>query len=126
MELIKELNVADFLNNNEEILLQHESQNNLMLGLADSILHSKRSSQEPLFYTIKHKSKICGQAIRTNPDKPLILSQMNKEILIFLADKLKEDFIKLRGVVGPINTAKIFASAWSHEATIGMHQGVYA
>lgn len=125
MELVKESNAEKFLESNESILLKNESQNNLMLGLADSILYSKRSSESPLFYTLSKDSKIFGQAMRTNPDKPLILAEMDSDTLAFLADELKKENIKLSGAVGPIETAKSFSKIWSESSKVGMHQGIY-
>jgi len=125
MEIVEEIDVENFLKSNEDILLKNESRNNLMLGLADSILHSKRSSETPLFYTVRRDSQICGQAIRTNPDKPLILAEMDNNTVSFLANELKRKNVELDGAVGPIETAKFFSSIWSGSSKVGMHQGIY-
>ena len=125
MEVIKEVSVREFLSKNEETLLMRESEHNLILGLSDAILKSKRASESPLFYTILQDGVVKGQAIRTNPDKPLALSYMSNEAVQTLVEILKSHNVQLHGTVGPINVTKKFSELWESSSKIGMHQGIY-
>jgi len=125
MKVIKENSAEDFLNKNEEYLLKRESEYNLILGLSGAILKAKMLSENPLFYTVFEGDAISGQAIRTNPDKPLAIAYMNDNAVANLVKRLQEDNVILQGVVGPIEVAKKFTELWKTNSNIGMHQGIY-
>jgi len=125
INIIGNKTASNFLRENENYLLQNESQNNLMLGLVDSIVRSRIPSDRPLFYTIEENGVICGQAIRTDPNRALIISSMGELAISSLVRKLKEEGIALKSAVGPIDTIKVFSSKWRAKSSIGMHQGIY-
>lgn len=120
-----EVNAIGFLEKNEEILLRDESQNNLILGIASNMAQGKQPTEDPIMATVFDDKSIVGQALRTSPERPLILGSLTRDAVISLSHELKVKNIMLSGVVGPVELAKAFASDWSKENIIGMHQGIY-
>ena len=100
IQCVQNSSATDFLDKNEEHLLQSESMNNLILGLTDSIIRNLRGSDNPLFFTLLKDGEVIGQAIRTHGDKPLAISDMDKSVLDILASKLIDMEFDLAGVVG--------------------------
>jgi uncharacterized protein len=125
MKIIKECSASAFLAKNEEILLQKESEYNLILGLSSSLMNSSMVAEDPLFFTILNNDEIYGQAIRTNPDKPLALTYMGDRAIEKLVEYLRLNNIQLSGVVGPNDTVTQFCDVWKSDSKLGMHQGIY-
>lgn len=129
MKCVQNETVQDFIETNEEKLLCNESENNLILGLVNSIKDGKRDSEKPLFFTIYDNDKIVGQAIRTNPEKPLAITKMPENAIKKLIEKIFDGKVVLEGIIGPKECSILFANIWSEKCsvnfTIGMHQGVY-
>lgn len=126
---IQNKTASEFLEKNEESLLENESINNLILGLTDSIIRNLRGSDNPLFFTILRDNTIVGQAIRTHGDKPVAISRMDESSQTELASTLADLNLDLSGIVGPKESCSILADIWCKlkniESTIGMHQGIY-
>ena len=99
--VLKNDSVEEFLAINEKSLLQEESMNNLLLGLSDSIKRQLRTFENPIFFTLNSQDSLVGQAIRSDGNRPLAISNMNKESLRMLAKELLRTGIELTGVVGP-------------------------
>ena len=118
-------NVSEFLDENETLLLRNESMNNLILGLSDSILRQKRNSNSPLFFSVLENSKIIGQAIRTDPEKPLAITDLRNEAIESLVKFLDKESVKLQGVLGPSISSEAFAAAYDEDNKLEMHLGVY-
>lgn len=120
---------TDFLNKNEDHLLQTESINNLILGLTDSIIRNRRKIENPLFFTILNDSKVIGQAILTDRGKPFAISDLDKDALGVLASKLIDMDLDLTGVVGPKDSSSTFSEIWCKlcnvKSELEMHQGIY-
>ena len=120
---------AEFLEKNEDHLLKNESMNNLILGLADLIVRNLRGSSEPVFFTMLKDGKIVGQAMRTQPNKPLAITDMNEDLLKVLTSTISDLNLNLTGVVGPKRASSIFAKMWSKgkgvQVDTGLHQGIY-
>ncbi len=125
MKIIRESSIQDFLAKNEESLLARESEHNLLLGLANGILDNKRSSDEALYYTIEIEGRPVGQAMRTDCNKPLILSNMESSYIQPLVESLKKESLNLKGVIGSIELATLFKDHWGSDSSISMHQGIY-
>ncbi|PIP96050.1 MAG: hypothetical protein COW00_07145 [Bdellovibrio sp. CG12_big_fil_rev_8_21_14_0_65_39_13] len=125
MTCIQYQNVSEFLKENESQLLERESENNLILGLADAISNAKRPFDNTLFLSLTEG----GQALRSNDDRPLAITQMSSESIKELITYLHSLNTKLSGVVGPKESALIFAQEWTKQLGIGkttaMEQGVY-
>jgi hypothetical protein len=108
IKCIQNPNATHFLEQNEHQLLCHESENNLILGLADSLVRNLQSSDKPLFLTILKDNEVVGQAIRSNADKPLIIGEMNDNYVQVLIEKLAGLNVNLTGVLGPSGSSSAF------------------
>lgn len=128
---LQKLNSAnEFLLLCEGVLLKNETQNNLILGLADRLVSQPQIGDAKLFYAIFDDSdSVVGGALRTNKDKPISLSQLNNKEINLLVQELKNINPPLEGVVAESNTAEYFSNEFSRVANLTtellMHQGVY-
>lgn len=125
MKIVSENSAGEFLKKNEALLLSHESEHNLLLGLAQGLALNTRTSNQSHFYTIEVNGLAVGQAMRTDADKPLILSRMNIKYIPGFIEYLKNESLELKGVIGPDEIASLFKDQWGASSEIGMHQGIY-
>ena len=72
MNWINNDNAEEFLKLNEGFLLQNESMNNLMLGLANALKNQRREALSPLFRTFLDNNEVKGQAMQTDSNLSLI------------------------------------------------------
>lgn len=109
--------------------MKNETQNNLILGLADSLAKGKREGNGQLFFSIEHEGDILGCALRTDIEKPLSLSKLPVWAIDKLVNYFFENNIKIGGVVGEGSTSTEFSEKYSKKfklpLRIVMHQGVY-
>ena len=129
MKIIKHDSVDDFLSMNEEFLLAKESIHNLILGLAYSLRDKKLEPSDPLYYSIESKGKIVASVLRSNYDKPLIITEMPAELIDLLIKDLTSKNIELAAVVGEEHTTTYFKNQWINlnalNFKINLHLGVY-
>lgn len=124
---IKKYNLtSEFLLENESLLLKRESLNNLMLGLANRLKILPPAEDDPvLLYSIWDNGRNIGQAIRTNFDKPLIISSLPEFTILELVTYLKDNKIKLFGVIGESLSAELFTKYWGDKSSLTIHLGIY-
>lgn len=129
MKLIKHGHCEDFLSHNEELLLKNESFHNLMLGLAYGIRDKKVDTNEPLFYSITDGQEVIACALRSNKEKPLIITKMPVSGVDLLVQDLTSGGIDLASIVGEEASATYFKDQWSKlkklNFKINIHLGVY-
>ena len=90
----------------EPWLLEREAENNLVLGLADSLSRSTRGYESPLYFaTVEHAGEVQGCAFRTPPYK-LGLTRMPVEAASLVASDVAEVFDSLPAVLGPLDVAR--------------------
>lgn len=122
-------NVDEFLSRCESFMLQAESENNLILGLADAMAGKKREFSAPLHYALIRDHRVIGAALRTDAEKPLSVTRMPQGGIESLCEKILSQETDLAGVVGEADTAESFANLYSEKKGIqkklSMHQGVY-
>ena len=97
-------------------LEQHESENNLPIGLAYRLAEDPYyyGSELPLLLSILEHGRVVGVSLMT-PPKRIILSRINANIqtaIGHLVDHLREIDIQIPGVVGPIVEAQTFSAYW--------------
>ncbi|MBC7537761.1 MAG: GNAT family N-acetyltransferase [Bacteriovorax sp.] len=129
MKILKHQNVDEFLSYNEELLLKKESVYNLILGLAYGIQNKKIEPTEPLFYSLIENKKVVACALRSNSDKPLIVTEMSKVNLDLLVQDLVSNNDELAAVVGEEVSATYFKDQWTKikklNFKINIHLGIY-
>lgn len=127
MKIIKHENAAEFYHLNRDFLLKEEAFYNLSFGLIKGIMNGTYVPNNEFFYTIIKEDKIIGFGMRSNLDKPIILSRMNQESISLLVKKLEEDKVSLAGVNGPVDEVEYFSSLWKmKEKKLVLHLGVYS
>lgn len=129
MKIIKHISIEDFLAKSEELLLAKESFHNLILGLAYALRDKKMEPSKPLFYSIERDGKIVASALRSNHDRPFIITEMSSELIDLLINDLAANRIELAAVVGEEKSATYLKDLWTSlnnlNFKINIHLGVY-
>jgi len=120
---------GDFLKKCEDFMLHNESENNLVIGLADAMNRQMRDFNAPLYFALIENDNVIGAALRTDEQRPLAITRMNVEAVEQLCSTLKFKDIALAGVVGEEVSSKNFSKCYCFSigvtSTLGMYQGVY-
>ena len=119
-----------FLNRAEPWLLVREAENNLVLGLADSLSRGTRNYDSPLYFaTVERGGEVRGCAFRTPPYK-LGLTRMPVEAAPLVASDVAQVYESLPAVAGPPDVARRVGEAWTAlggvRAVDGMRQRIYS
>jgi predicted GNAT family acetyltransferase len=129
MKITKHENIDDFLVKTEKLLLEKESFHNLILGLAQGIQLKKIEPQLPLYYSVEDQGKTIAAALRSNAERPFVVTEMPTSAVDFLIKDLIEKSIELKSVVGEERTATYFKDQWIKikklSAKINIHLGIY-
>ncbi|WIG58938.1 MAG: hypothetical protein OJF49_001685 [Ktedonobacterales bacterium] len=117
MELTRFDDAAAFYQRAESFLLAHEAENNLMLGICSSLMHSNEYEQPPYLAVVTEGDEVVAAAIRTPPHL-VILAYTADERIAFLAGQQFMHNLRnvygdqLPGVNGPSAQSKQFAQMW--------------
>lgn len=133
MQVITHPNASSFLEQNRTFLEERESENNLLLGLAETLSKNPLaySRTVPFYWSVIHEgqSVLCG--LQT-PPKNLItygLEQYIEEATNHFAQYLQEEAYAVPGVVGPKYVALHLSQSWSRLNKVSfkekMAMGVY-
>jgi predicted GNAT family acetyltransferase len=129
MQIIKHNDIKSFLIANEVLLLKNESFHNLILGLAYNIRDQKLELTDPIYYSIKNGDEVIACALRSNSDRPLIVTKMPNEAIDLLIQNLINNQIELASVVGEENSSIYFKDQWvkikNLNFKINIHLGVF-
>ena len=102
-----------FLRRAEPWLLEREAENNLLLGLADSVSQGTHAYESPLYFaTVERGGEVQGCAFRTPPYK-LGLTRMPVEAAPLVAADVAEVYDSLPAVLGPPDAARRMGRAWA-------------
>ena len=116
--MIRYESAQEFLDANRAALLERESEYNLLLGLAGRIAVEPEFGKDAILLGLPG----AGQALRTGPNRPLVVSHLSVEAIASLVGELD---VPLGGVVGPRETAAAFAEAWPADSRLHMGQLIY-
>lgn len=129
IEVVEFKDVETFLEQCESLMLGRETENNLILGLADAMAKKSREISAPLFLGVLENDKVVGAGVRTDQARPLSITKMEDHHISPLCSKIKELGYRLAGVVGEEKTSekfsRVYSSMYSVESTLFMYQGVY-
>jgi hypothetical protein len=113
MKLVRYTDPALFKEQVEPFLCQHEAEHNLLLGLTSGLASGRLGADEAYLVTIVDADQIVALALRTAPERDLILSiDMPAEALHLIVQDMAEVDTQLEGINGDIATAHAFAQAW--------------
>ena len=116
IEIRSHSHASELISLSGNYLEQHESENNLPIGLVYKLSESPHyyGSKSPLLLSILEQEKVVGVAIMT-PPKRIILSRIDTEILAaitHLVEHLRGTHTRTPGVVGPSVEAQAFSDCW--------------
>ena len=107
---------SSFLEEAGPILTVAEAENNLILGLANRLKVDPEYEGPSYYAVIYDEGEIVAAAMRTSPPRRLLLTRTPDSALEPLLDDVVD--LKPTGVVGPAETARVFASLWSRRTGI--------
>jgi len=130
LKVIRHDGARAFLRRAEPWLLEREAENNLVLGLADSLSRSAGDYESPLYFaTVERGGEVEGCGFRTPPYK-LGLTRMPVEAAPLVASDVAEIYDSLPAVLGPVDVARRVGEAWAAlkgvRAVDGMRQRVHS
>jgi predicted GNAT family acetyltransferase len=116
-----------FLDGAAPLLLEDEARNNLVLGIAGTILASPGLYREQRFWIVVEGTEPVAAAVRTPPFNLVLARPRDGEALAALAAGIEEE---LPGIVGAHPEVDEFARIWARthgiEPRVLRDQGVYA
>jgi uncharacterized protein len=118
---------AEFLREAEPLLLPHEARNNLIFGIAGTLMANSNRYAEKRFWVATRDGEPVAAALRTPPYNLVLAKPRDDSALGTLAAAIDDD---LPGVVGAYPEIDAFAEAWSARRPVRPRtlrgQGVYA
>jgi uncharacterized protein len=112
--------VPEFWQTVQAYLLRHEAENNLLLGVLDTILHNPERYPDPSYLVVVEKnSDIVAVAIRTPPHKLLLAKAEDISALKLIAQDFYKQQIVLPGFMGLIPEAENFGREWQNLTSQG-------
>ena len=109
----------------ERVQSLDEARNNLLLGLAATIVVDPGFYAEKRLWVVENDGRVVGAALRTPPYNLVLGEVADEHAIAALVDALRHE--DLPGVVGLVPSVDVFARLWSdQEPILAMGQGVYA
>jgi uncharacterized protein len=103
--------IDKFWDKTQAYLLQHEAENNVLLGVVYTLLHNpERYPDPPYLAMVESDGDIVATAIRTPPHKLLLSKVSNLEALTLVAQDLQRE--PLPGVTGLVPEVETFLQEW--------------
>jgi predicted GNAT family acetyltransferase len=107
---------ASFLARTRQTLLEHESANNLMLGICLRLQrYPERIERPPYLATIEDEEELVAAAVMTPPHNVIVFSRRGADPapLRLIAENLLQEAWSVPGVVGPSEASETFARIWA-------------
>ena len=116
MNFVQFESARDFQARAWPLLLEHEAENNLMLGVVGALARQKPGtasaySAPPLLGTVEQGDRVVAAVMMTPPHK-LVLTR-SPLVVECVVGRLRELGVDLPGVLGPKETADLFAVTWA-------------
>lgn len=133
MDFVQYSDAKAFKNVAWPVLLRHEAENNLILGIVGRLAAQPSTEPPPpagppILGTVA-QSGVTEAAFMMTPPHKLVLSRCASDVTEHIARTLMSLGITFPGVLGPCDTAASFASAWARltglQAQPGMHMRIY-
>src|SRR5665648_104678 len=112
---------AVFFEKTKSFLIQHEAENNLIIGLTKQLIDSQPGKKVQPFYAVVEENNKIVLAAMMNPSRDLILSSSTSipiHALQELADIIWQFGIPLNGVNASNQVSQQFSAIWSHRAAV--------
>jgi uncharacterized protein len=114
LQLVRCADAHEWLNAATPLLLRHEAENNLLLGVADQITKGLYSSGPvPYLAVLKDAAEVVGATLRTPPHNLLLSHNFPPGWLSLIAVDLINEPEKLLGVLATADVSRGFAQVWN-------------
>jgi uncharacterized protein len=118
---------TDFLREAGPLLLPNEARDNLIFGIAGSIVADPSRYAEPRFWVVTEGRGPVAAALRTPPFNLILAKPRDADALVALVEAIEDE---LPGIVGAHPEVDEFVRLWSarHDVTprVQRRQGIYA
>ena len=125
MEVLRYHDPAAFYGRTEPFLVRDEACNNLLLGIGAGLVRNPtRFEHAPYMAAIEEDGAVVAVTLRTPPHR-LILSRVAAPVALpLLAERVREEYPALPGVLAPAEIAGDFARAWRRVSGQPYRKGV--
>ena len=111
MQLHRFESIDKFWGKTQTYLLQHEAENNVLLGIAHALRYNQtRYPEPPYLVMVEVDGEVVATAIRTPPHKLLLSKVSHLDALTLIAEDVHREL--LPGVMGLVPEVEIFLQAW--------------
>lgn len=100
-----------------------EAENNLIIGIAQSLARNPTVAPKPYLATVEHGGRMLACALYIAPYK-LVVTRASRETLMALANDAFQVVPEVDGVTGPDRSAADFAAAWSKLSGVRSRPGM--
>ncbi len=112
MKLQRFDNIREFWQEAEAYLLQHEAENNLLMGVSHTLLTNPTQYPDPPYLAIvRANGEVIAVAIRTPPRKLLLSKSLSLDAITLIAQDLQHQ-AQLPGVMGLVPEVEAFLQVW--------------
>src|SRR5882724_9489991 len=112
MEVRETHNDAEFLKKAEGFLMEHEAENNLILGQAMRLVRGETMDHAQVsFYTVEDEGRVLIAGMHNQPYR-LVLSRGPGPAIAMIADWAARKKVDLAGVIGVPESVLMFTRAW--------------
>jgi len=131
MQVSQLINASEFLDIAGGMLYANETENNLILGVAERLVRDPEAYQNPFFAVVSSDEGVLLLAVLMTPPHNLILAGDKgfQAGVSALVNHLKEHPQNIPGVIGPAHIARCFARKWQNvmkqTSQLHMRQKVY-
>jgi len=113
MEVRETHNAAEFLRLAEKFLMEHEAENNLILGQAMRLARGETAVTAAVtFYAVEDEGRVLVAGMHNQPYR-LVLSRGPGPAIAMIADWAARKKVDLAGVIGVPESVKMYTRAWS-------------
>src|SRR5258706_5761720 len=113
MEVLQTHNAADFLKQAEKFLMEHEAENNLILGQAMRLARGETAGTVAVsFYVVEDEGRALVAGMHNQPYR-LVLTRGPGPAIAMIADWAARKKVELAGVIGVPESVLMFTRAWS-------------
>jgi uncharacterized protein len=113
MEVHEIHDAAEFLKRAEGFLMEHEAENNLVLGQAERLVRGEAMGHAAVsFYIVDDEGRVLVSGMHNQPYR-LVLSRGPGPAIAMIADWLARKKVNLSGVIGIPESVLMFTRAWS-------------
>ncbi len=114
MRLTRFEGVEEYYRRAEGLLLEHEAEHNLILGMCMGMMRDPSYFEQPPYLAlVENRGEVVTTALMTPPSELLLSVSPSPAPISIIARDLHEGFADLPGVLAPVPSCRWFAEAWA-------------